>query len=295
MSENFEIAWDSTRLGLLKTCPRKYQLKMLQHWRPKGESVHLDFGQYYHAALEDFDKAIAQGQSYEAATIVAVRRALVDSKTFVGNDYKNRQTLVRAIVWYLENFREDTIETVILANGKPAVELSFRMEIPLETPTGENYILCGHIDRLVKYGDVVYVLDRKTTKSSLGTYYYNQFDPSNQMTLYTLATQVILPEPAVGVIIDACQLAIGFARFGRTMIYKTQEKLLEWLEDTKRWIKTAERYSLENHWPMNDTACTMYGGCEFVEVCKAGCGTAQMLLATNFEQKEWNPMEVRGE
>ena len=39
---------------------------------------------------------------------------------------KTRFTLLRSVVWYLEQFENDPCETVILADGRPAVELSFR-------------------------------------------------------------------------------------------------------------------------------------------------------------------------
>lgn len=296
-----QIAWDSTSLGLLKTCPRKYYYSMLQHWQPKGERLHLDFGIYYHSALEEYDKVKAEGASHEEGVHAAVRRALEDSKDFIGTsdgmhkkgNIKSRQTLVRAIVWYLEHFKDDPAKTVILDNGKPAVELSFRMELGFSSPEGEPYMLCGHLDRLVELGDQIYVLDRKTTGSTISSYYYNQFDPNNQITLYTLASRVVLPKSASGVIIDAVQLAVGFARFHRGIITKTHAQVDEWLEDFYHWTKVAEHYARSGHFPMNDTACSHYGGCHFQSICKADPSMRKQLLKTNFEERIWNPLETR--
>lgn len=47
-----QYAWDSTSLGWLKECPRKYQYHMLEGWSGRGESIHLEFGILYHGALE---------------------------------------------------------------------------------------------------------------------------------------------------------------------------------------------------------------------------------------------------
>ena len=47
-----QIAWDSTSLGTLKECPRKYQYSIMLGKQPREISVHLTFGLYYHAALE---------------------------------------------------------------------------------------------------------------------------------------------------------------------------------------------------------------------------------------------------
>ena len=43
-------AWDSTCLGLIKTCPRLYQYTMIDGYVAKGESIHLRFGK------SEFDK-----------------------------------------------------------------------------------------------------------------------------------------------------------------------------------------------------------------------------------------------
>ena len=54
-------AWDSTCLGLIKTCPRLYQYTMIDGYVAKGESIHLRFGIEYHQALQDYDIARAEG------------------------------------------------------------------------------------------------------------------------------------------------------------------------------------------------------------------------------------------
>ena len=98
--------------------------------------------------------------------------------------YKTRENLIRSVIWYLEEFKEDPAQTVILANGKPAVELSFRMELdwgPTGHLGGQPYLLCGHIDRLVTLGEGTYVMDRKTTGSTPGSSYFDGFAPDNQM------------------------------------------------------------------------------------------------------------------
>lgn len=297
-----QLAWDSTSLGLLKACPRKYQYKMIENWNARGEQHHLAFGILYHSSLEAYDHAKTAGLSHDDATKAAVRHALTNGRDFVGTENpdtgtkgnnKSKATLVRAIVWYLEHFRDDPAKTVILANGKPAVELSFRMELPIEAETGEAFMLSGHIDRLVEMGGQTYILDRKTTGSTISSYYYRQFNPHNQMTLYQFASQVVLPKAAAGVIIDAAQLAVGFARFHRGMIMKGQGILNEWVNDLETWLRVAEGYAKANSWPMNDTACGNYGGCEFQPVCSADPSVREMLLKNDFDKKIWNPLQAR--
>lgn len=298
-----QIAWDSTSLGLLKTCPRKYQLTMLEGWHGKKEALPLTFGILFHEALEHFDKLRAEGGTYEEARLDAVRYILGRSgkRTEEGIwkawstdcTKRNRRTLVRAIVWYLEHFKDDTAETVVLKNGKAAVELSFRMPIPLTSPEGDNYLLCGHMDRIVNYQGATYVLDYKTTAGTLSDYYFERYSPDNQVSLYTLAANVVLEKRAAGVIIDAVQLAVGFNRYFRGIVHRTKPQLDEWLHDAMEYIRLAERWAETGYWPMNDTACDKYGGCPFRGVCNKDPGVREKFLSSDFRRKVWDPLEVR--
>lgn len=267
---------------------------MIEDWSTKEQSLHLDFGIYYHSALEEFDKAKAEGLSHDDATNVSVRKAMEISKGFVGDNIKNRQTLVRAIVWYLEHFRDDPAKTIILANGKPAVELSFRMDLPFSTPDGDPYLLCGHLDKAVEWQGQVYILDRKTTKGQVTSFYFEKYSPENQMSCYSTAGQVVLERNAAGIIIDAVQLAVGFARFARGIVHRTKGQTDEWLDDTQTWISLADRFAKQNHWPMNDKSCDMYGGCEFRNVCSKDASVRKSFLNADFVKRVWNPLDSRG-
>lgn len=72
-----QVAWDSTSLKALMTCPRFYQLAMLEGWR--GTSVHLDFGIMFASAVETYKKARLDGRDKTTATMLAIKRAMEDS------------------------------------------------------------------------------------------------------------------------------------------------------------------------------------------------------------------------
>src|SRR4029077_8119009 len=69
-------AWDSTSLGWLKECPRKYQYHMIEQWRGRGESIHLEYGILYHEALEDYDHHRFDGLDHDMAVKVVVKGLL---------------------------------------------------------------------------------------------------------------------------------------------------------------------------------------------------------------------------
>lgn len=335
-----QFAWDSTSLGYLKTCPRLYQYTMLEGWGSRDESVHLRFGIEYHSALQDFDIARAEGAVFEDAMNHAIGRLysrtgdwVVDTDTRAGK-YKNRETLLRTVIDYLDNFREDPAKTVILDTGKPAVELSFKFELDWKPKTStieleckvcggsgftgpetgyggvcgecggqkyiaqpQPYLLSGHLDRIVEFSGEVFIMDRKTTTTTPSAHYFNQYAPNNQMTLYTLASQVVFGTTVKGVIIDAAQILVDSSRFVRGFTYRTPDQIDEWLADLKYWLALAEEYASAAYWPMNDTACDKFGGCRFREICSKSPQVRERFLEGHFDKLEpeerWNPLKPR--
>lgn len=310
-SPGVQYAWDSTSLGYFKECPRKYYYTMIEGWRGGGSSVHLEFGGLYHSGLELYDHLRAGGLGHDQAqrdmlvwalretwvpeTITEHGEILPAHPVNWGHNLKNRFNLIRSLVWYTEQFRDDPAQTVILANGKPAVELSFRFD------AGDGVLLCGHLDRVVEWNGSKFVMDRKTTTTTISSYYFNNYTPDNQMSLYTLAGRVILNSPVRGVIIDAAQIAVGFTRFERGMVYRTDEQLEEWLSQAKEYIKEAQYMgdrAVEGHrgeaaFPMNDKACHNYGGCPFRDICGSDPRVRQTYLESNFRRDPWNPLKTR--
>ena len=325
---NIQFAWDSTCLGLIKTCPRLYQYTMIDGYVGRGESIHLRFGIEYHQALQDYDIARATGISHEDAVHDAisdlVRRThdwSVDETTKPGK-YKNRTTVVSLVLDYLDHYVDDPAETYIKSDGKPAVELSFRFELdwgpkadqivwsedehgrypgeksPRENLAGQPYLLAGHLDRVVTFNDQLFVMDHKTTTTTPSQYYFDQYEPHNQMTLYTLAGQMVLGAPIKGVIVRAAQILLEKEnRFVSGFTFRTADQLDEWLADLHLHLGNAERYAIANYWPMNDTACDKFGGCKFRGVCSKSPSVREIYLKSDFEQlpleERWNPLRSR--
>lgn len=285
-AEGLQFAWDSTSIALAKDCWRKYYYTQRLSFRTRGDNVHLVFGGHYAKALERFHKFRAAGDDYDSSQRETVRLLLEDSWGWESDDnIKTRETLVRSVVWYLEQFRDDPCKTVILADGSAAVEYPGHFAI------GDGLFLFFHLDRLVEYAGQIYVQDQKTTKATLSGYYFKRYNPDNQMSGYTLASQIALGVPAAGVMIDAAQIAVGFTRFERGFTHRTEYQLEEWLDNT-RWILNQQSSARDAGWPMNDSACQKYGGCPFLDVCSKDTRVRSAFLET-FEKREWNPLAVR--
>lgn len=301
-----QFAWDSTSLSNYVTCPRKYFYTNLQGWQSEIRSAHLIFGGHYAAALEQYHKHRAAGVDYDDAVRTVLRDLLLaswegrkfheDGSPVVGSgkpqeffhNIKSRDTLVRSVIWYLDQFKDDAMPTVILQDGRAAVEYSFALEL------SDNYIYCGHIDRLVEYSGGVYVQDQKTTGTVVSAKFFSDFSPDYQMSGYTWAGQIIFDIPVSGVVIDAAQIAVGFTRFSRGFVPRPIPVLEEFRHEVLHWIAAANRDHAAGEYPMNRKSCGNYGGCEFRSICSALPVHREALLAASFVKRDrWDPLVRR--
>lgn len=295
----FQLWWDAHSMSQFKRCPRLYYYTIIRGLATKRMAATLRFGLIFHEAQEVFYKAIAEGltetEAFRKVFNLILTRVREEPEIFVDADkVRTPATLLRAVIWHLDEYGlNDPAQTVILANGKPAVELSFKFPIDLESPDGGSYMLCGHIDRLVNLGIDTFVEDYKTTKSSLGSSYFAGWTPENQMSQYSYAGRVCFNTPTSGVIITGVQLGVTFARTSRGFAHRSEGQLDEWMHDTKVWIKRAEDCVRENYWPMNDKSCSMYGGCAFRDICSKDPHVRESFLSTHFITRTWDPTQSR--
>lgn len=289
-----QTALDNTSISMYKDCPRKYYYAIVEGWRPLHASSALDFGTAFHTGVETLHRAKVSGQDHEAAIRSALRAVLPLCKALDFSDpARNPFTLLRAIVWYADHYRDDPLQTVVLADGRPALELSFRFELPIQTPGDESYLYCGHIDRIAKLGNSTYCVDYKTTTSALNDKYFARYSPNAQISGYSYASHILFMQPASGFIIDSIQLGVNYSRPQRYIAPRTNEQLEEWLENTIHWVKRMEDSAVNNSWPMNEESCTKYGSCQFREVCNKTPGVRDNFLASGFKRDRWNPLEAR--
>lgn len=293
---NFQLVWNSTSLDALKTCPRKYQYSILQSYSTGAENIHIHFGLTYHKAIELFHFAKAEGKSFDEAQLVAVRYAMLNARSELleqsGHEKaraKSKPNLIRSIIWYLEEFKEESIQTLILSSGAPAVEITFAVETEIQSSLGVPILLAGHIDRIGSFGPDLYYTDLKTTGSQLGEHYFQNYSPHNQMSCYHFAGKIHSNLPLKGGIIDAVQVMVNGSRFQRGMISRTPDTMEEWHDDLSFWLAQADLFATRDYWPMNDTSCRM---CDFKTICALDPKVRQSYLKS-FPKRIVNPLEIR--
>lgn len=298
-----QTAIDSTSLGAFKTCPRFYQLSIIEGWQGRQLSPHLTFGLLLHEAREGYERALVRGVDHDTAMDMVLDyllRATWDCELgrpwISDHPLKNRKTLIQTVVWYLDSkAKDDPLKTVIMANGKPAVELSFRFDVGIASGSGEPIIACGHLDRIATLNEDFYVPDIKTSSSAVDARWLRQFSPHNQFSLYSIAGRVAFGYEIKGVIVDGIQVGVGFARFQRHLVGRTESQLSEWLTDFALVVEEMERAAKSQYWRLNDKACDMYGGCVFRDVCAKSPNAREAFIPTQYAKRVWDPLKIRGD
>lgn len=301
-SDDFQIAWDSISRGALKKCPRYYQYSILEGYTLKlqngfSSSIDLIFGIWFHSAREIYYRNRANGNDHEEALEKALDYVLkvtwnrtLQRPWFSGDSNKNRFTLIRSVVWYLDHYKNDPLETLTI-NDKIAVEMTLIQNSSFKV-NNIDILLTGHLDRAVEFNNALYGTDLKTTKHTLNNEYFRDFSPNDQMSGYQFLLEKTFEKSFRGIIIDAAQILVGGTRFLRGATQRTQSQLKEWLRGFEELVDRAYKYHKDNFYPLNEKSCFR---CEFREICRSSEQTRDSLLREKFDKREWNPLQDRGD
>ena len=296
----FQHSWDSVSLAALKTCPRYYQYKIIEGWNLWPMPSPLQFGIGFHTLQETYHKLRAHGIDQELALLRCVRLAgLLGEQLPLGRTERTKETLIRSFVWYMEQFKNDPATTALKKDGSAAVEFSFTL--PVAELDGQEIYLCGHLDRVVQFQNETFICDYKTTKGQMNERFLSGFKPSTQISGYATAGYILSTQPNTvfpsvpkGVIIDGVELGVNYNRFQRFILRFTQLELNEWLKDFITTVKVKARgYAEAGHWPMEETSCSLYGKCEYHEVCSRNPAERERVLEKNFRKSVWDPRKAR--
>ncbi len=276
-----QLIFDPSSLNDALKCLRYYKIKDIDRWRSKESKVATQFGKLVHASLEEYDKALIL-MPYEEACNVALQKALSLAPLLKDSDDTARtpESMVRAVGWYIDKYRDDPFRTAIIDLGsgpEAAIELRFEVEIPT-TP----WRLSGRLDRLAYWGDELLIVDRKTTKVTLSNRWFQSFMPGMQFACYLWA----MPKMGIetkGILVEGCQTMVSGTRWERQRFTLTQEQLQEFQDELIYYVNQIDQAYKDDYWPMRRSSCNLYGGCELRFVCNATPNIRQRYLEDKYE------------
>jgi hypothetical protein len=290
---------DSSMYATWKGCPQKMWKMYFNHWKPKGESVHLVAGKAYASGLEAARRAFFEdGKSEEDAQALGLTALVREYGDFECPPESNKSLgrTMGALEYYLSQYplASEEAKPLELPEGKRAIEMSFSEPIDVRHPeTGDPLIYVGRADQIVTYAGALYGEDDKTT-SSLGFGWGEKWHLRSQFTSYCWGFRKIGFELG------------GFLVRGISILktkYETQQiptPRPQWVVDrwytqmvrdlqvmTRQWGAAMDGDPSYFHYNLDET-CTTYGKCAFYNVCRSK--DEAPWLKQDFERKIWDPV-----
>ena len=318
----FPQVLDSTLVSTFRSCPRRFFLQYVQHYKPKSDSVHLVAGAAFAKGLEIARKAFFAGEAEqpvffdkigpegvpvrhlrwepikveagdgELATALGLAALLAayGDYTCPSDSAKSAERMAAALAYYMDQYPlpRDHAVPATLADGRRGIEFSFAEPLDIAHPeSGDPLIYCGRMDQIVEFAGGYFGEDDKTT-SSLGASWSQQWDLRSQFTGYTWACQQA-GIPLQGFLVRGIGILKTKFDTQEAVTYRPEWQLRRWhgqlLRDAARMIECWK----EGYWDYNlDHACTEFGGCIFRQICLSE--NPEPWLEANFVRKVWNPL-----
>jgi hypothetical protein len=270
---------DNFALSMFQTCPAKYHLRIKQGWTPRRKSSALGFGGAVHEGL---------AQWYKTGSIGAALQGIKEKwpNAMPTDDYRSLAKALEVVHDYTKKYPTESFSIVGLPDNA-FIEKSFTIDTGLflpclqcdEKPPANSEGTCakcngelepllygGIFDGLVEFSGKLYVLEHKTT-SQMGSRYFHQFRPNNQVSGYVWGAQKMSGSRVGGAIINAIGVYKASAtKFERQITTRTDAEIDEWLENVYRSAAMIQHCLHHNYWPMFTGSCTQYGLCDFHSV-----------------------------
>lgn len=299
---------DSTMRSCFVSCPEKFRLEFVHGYRPAALSIDLHAGGCFATGIEQTYRGLYErGLSLPDALARSHAIFMQEWGDFEVPEFK-RTAKSRDRVWeaisnpgdekspgYFDTYHPatDHVQPFFDTEGKPTFEYTFA--IPLDDgrnewpkhPSGEPWLYTGRFDMLGTYSGRPVVRDEKTTGSSIGASWADQWNLRAQFIGYVWACQqggIPLDSVVVrGIGIQKTQIVHieAIKQYGPFIVQR-------WLEQLRRDLWRLRRSWDEGYFDFNlGESCSSYGGCHFRPVCSSPTPAAWL---SNYTVKHWNPL-----
>lgn len=285
---------DSTMMAAFRSCPRKFYLMYLLHWKAKEESVDLHAGAAFAAAMEAARKAFfVEKMPRKEAEAEGMRTLMKSYGDFEcpASSPKTFDRMCGALEFYYSEYPLglDGATPIIFAGNRSGIELSFARPLEHLHPYTQDPILyVGRMDMVAEFSNAIYLFDEKTT-TRLGQTWASQWEHRSQFTSYCWGAAGYGPTPA-GVIVRGVSILKTKYETQQVLTYRAQWEIDRWLEQVHRDLRRMQQSWEEMYFDYNlDHSCCEYRGCLFKNVCKSENPLPWLEMFCT--QRVWDPMQ----
>jgi hypothetical protein len=169
-------------------------------------------------------------------------------------------------------------------NGMPLIERDFEFRMY----EGDDYILdyFGTIDAILQHQDTgeIMCVDHKTSHA-LGKEFIARAKPNHQFTGYIEGARRALGIDTHLFMVNGIQVAKTKCEFMRIVTERDQDDFKELFQAVGRAVGEYTACLELDTWPMSaPTACTMWGGCQFLDACSIPKAMRENVISSKWGQ-----------
>lgn len=307
-----EVNIDATSLRT-SNCMLDMYRTVVEGYRSPVVSADIIYGVAVHKFIDTMFKTKGDLRKARDAAYLAFRIKKFDKAK--KPHMSDERHMLTTCLEYWENVvsKESTFDTVLLPNGEPATEVTFKFLYYEDAYLKVN--LAGTIDKLGKFKNGCYAIgDYKTTSSWDDRSYFSSYELSIQLRFYVLALRWMAsyePESVlgkigatkVGAFIDALFIKSSVAEnlYKRSEVFQFDGSHLDEIKqllDRKIQALSQEVMAIskgESQRPLKEgilhgTCEKKFGKCQFWNCCRSNDTIADILLKRDFIQKHYDPL-----
>jgi len=301
-------------VDLIQTCPRKAQYVLSRNLKAKSEPAATLYGSAIHKALEVFyshsrrDRTMPKdflehAELIPAGVVPPEEHFLYDAiqkfcevaaplRALPESDKRSLSTGIWTLYHYFKTYLDDPYVVYCDEHG-PVTERQFTLPVITDGPVRVD--LFGTIDVVLQneHNGIILPTDHKTS-SIVGVDFYNRLKPNHQYTGYLLGAQQVLGLDTDSFMVNCIQVkqkpltARGQPpHFPRQVTKRSPEDIAEFKDVLLHTVTTFLACHKSGIWPLGPVnSCTMYGGCNFLDVCGAPNSLRETMLAAKYKAVE---------
>lgn len=276
---SFPPVIDSSMRSSFVACPHQFFRRYIQFLQQPHRSIHLHFGAAFADGISAFREAFYRDGMPTMDALGIGAKAIVktwgDFPQEVEGSAKSLYRCVGALESYCHQYPPATDHVKpYIENGMIHTEFNFALPLPIKHPqTGEPILYAGRFDMLGDMGGLKVIEDDKTT-SQLGATWGTQWRLRGQFTGYVWGAQEY-GHRIDGIVVRG--ISILKTQYGHAEVIEQRPMWmidrwrLQMLKDVQRMIdcwRNYAQYGNAYEWDQDlDSACSSYGGCQFLDVC----------------------------
>lgn len=214
---------------------------------------------------------------------------------------RNAQTAMEMLFNYIED-RKNFLKNIEL------IEIEQPFAVPLD-PSDQGLIYIGRWDKVIREKGQIKGIEHKTTTSykkngPFQNAFMDGFSPNSQIDGYLFALSIRYGKAVSGILVDAALVHKDVHDGIRFIQVQRQFAQIEtWLWETRYWINQIEAnwevyekndFSQAEYlgaFPKNTISCTQYGGCPYLDLCKAWSNPERYGNPPGFIEEKWEPFD----